>query len=84
MLSFRRCLAASFFLHAARRQLDGTYRYEGLYLITRMFCQYFFVVLTFSLKDECALALEAAHRKFTLESSRICQNIDFHYSNYRT
>ena len=26
MLVFRRCLAASFFLHAARRQLDGTYR----------------------------------------------------------
>ncbi|XP_024384968.1 pre-mRNA-splicing factor ATP-dependent RNA helicase DEAH10 isoform X1 [Physcomitrium patens] len=26
MLSFRRCLAASFFLNAARRQLDGTYR----------------------------------------------------------
>ncbi|CAK9228491.1 unnamed protein product [Sphagnum troendelagicum] len=26
MLVFRRCLAASFFLNAARRQLDGTYR----------------------------------------------------------
>lgn len=26
MLSFRRCLAASFFLHAARRQLDGSYK----------------------------------------------------------
>lgn len=40
MLSFRRCLAAAFFLHAARRQLDGTYRYEGSSRITRMFCQY--------------------------------------------
>lgn len=26
MLEFRRCLAASFFLKAAQRQLDGTYR----------------------------------------------------------
>lgn len=26
MLGFRRCLAASFFLKAAQRQLDGTYR----------------------------------------------------------
>lgn len=28
MLVFRRCLAASFFLNAARRQLDGTYRWD--------------------------------------------------------
>lgn len=26
MLEFRRCLTASFFLKAAQRQLDGTYR----------------------------------------------------------
>ena len=27
MLEYRRCLAASFFLIAAQRQMDGTYRY---------------------------------------------------------
>lgn len=28
MLQFRRCLAASFFLNAALKQPEGTYRYE--------------------------------------------------------
>ena len=49
MLSFRRCLAASFFLNAARRQVDGTYRYSALSISTEMLCKYllrFIIVVT--------------------------------------